>query len=353
MALSNQPPRGPAAQSDPANKLLFSHPRMVADLLRLLGEPWVDDLDLDRLARLPAEHVADSHRIRREDMPWLAPFKPGAGHPNGAAALVQLEFQSGSHPHMAERMLEYAALLRRSLLRGAPATVPAHVPLVVYTGRAPWSPRRQVEARTAWVPAALARLQPRMEFRFVDAKTHRGDHALDGNAARAWLALEAADAAGLEAALRHAARTFAGVGDAALSHAFEAWCGGVLPQRFGERLRTLTDIMEKPTMLAETLQEWEEQKINEGRLAGRAEGRQAGREEGRQAGREEGRQAGREEGRQAGREEGRLAGREEGRLAGREEERARLRRLAERHFDAATANTLVRLINADNERESP
>ena len=302
MALSNQPPPRPAAQSDPANKLLFSHPRMVADLLRLLGEPWVDDLDLDRLARLPAEHVADNHRTRRQDMPWLAPFTPAAGYEPGAAVLVQLEFQSSPHPHMAERMLEYAALLRRDLLLGgALPTMPAHMPLVVYSGRAPWSPSRQVEARTAWAPAALARWQPRMEFRFVDAKTYRGDHALDGNATRAWLALEAASAAGLAAALRHAGGTFAAVGDATLSHAFEVWCG-VLPQRFGDRLRTLTDIMEKPTMLAETLQEWEEQKINEGREEGR------------------------------------------------EEERARLRRLAERHFDAATANKLVHLINAVDDR---
>ena len=63
-------------------------------------------------------------------------------------------------------------------------------------------------------------------------------------------------------------------------------------------------------MLAETLQEWDEQKINEGRLAGR----------------------------------------EEGRLAGREEERERLRRVAERDFDAATANTLARLIEAADKR---
>ena len=56
----------------------------------------------------------------------------------------------------------------------------------------------------------------------------------------------------------------------------------------------------------EKLQEWDEQKINEGRLAGREEGR--------------------------------------------EEERARLRRLAERHFDAATANKLVHLINAADDR---
>ena len=305
MALPNQR-RRPAAPSDPANKHLFSHPRMVADLLRLLGEPWVDDLDLDGLARLPAEHVADNHRVRAEDMPWRAPFKPAAGHPPDAAVVVHVEFQSGSHPHMAERVIEYAVLLRRDLLRvGATATVPAHVPLVVYSGRARWSPPLQVAERTEWVPDALAEFQPRMAFRFVDAKTYRGDHALDGNVARAWLALEAADAAGLAAALEHAARTFAQVGDAALSHGLERWCYGVLPQRFGDRLRTLTDMMEKPTMLAETLQEWEEQKINEGRLAGR------------------------------------------------EEERERIRRLAERHLDGATATAFGRLINADDEPESP
>ena len=63
-------------------------------------------------------------------------------------------------------------------------------------------------------------------------------------------------------------------------------------------------------MLAETLREWEEEKRNEGR--------------------------------------------EEGRAAGREEERARLRRLVERHFDAATADGLARLIGAgDTGAESP
>ena len=68
------------------------------------------------------------------------------------------------------------------------------------------------------------------------------------------------------------------------------------------------DMMETPTMLAETLQEWEEQKLSEGREAGR----------------------------------------EEGREKGREEERARLRRLADRHLDADTANALARLLAADD-----
>ena len=69
---------------------------MVADLLRLLGEHWVDDLDLHQLARLPAEHVADNHRVHREDLPWRTPFKPGAGHPPEAAVVVHVEFQDAA-----------------------------------------------------------------------------------------------------------------------------------------------------------------------------------------------------------------------------------------------------------------
>ena len=63
-------------------------------------------------------------------------------------------------------------------------------------------------------------------------------------------------------------------------------------------------------MLAETLREWEERLVSEGR------------------------------------EEGRRTGREEGRRTGREEERALLRRLAEQRFDAKTADALARLLAA-------
>ena len=71
-------------------------------------------------------------------------------------------------------------------------------------------------------------------------------------------------------------------------------------------------------MLAETLRERDELKIDEGRRKGRQEGRRKGRQEGRQEGRREGRQEGRREGRWEGRQEGRrevlcnLAGRRSG-----------------------------------------
>ena len=52
----------PTGHSDPAYKLLLSHSRVAADLIRLLGDDWVDDLDLDRLERLPAEMLAETLR---------------------------------------------------------------------------------------------------------------------------------------------------------------------------------------------------------------------------------------------------------------------------------------------------
>ena len=77
---------------DPAYKLLLSHPRIAADLIRLLGHDRIDDLDLDRLERLPAEHVRDNLRLRREDLPWLAPYKQSARRSPGAGVVFQFEY---------------------------------------------------------------------------------------------------------------------------------------------------------------------------------------------------------------------------------------------------------------------
>ena len=83
-------------QSDKSGKRLFSHPRMVADLIRLLGGDWVDDLDFDKLERLPTEHVAENLRTRLADMPWWAPFKPGTGRPAGAGVLFHISTLNSS-----------------------------------------------------------------------------------------------------------------------------------------------------------------------------------------------------------------------------------------------------------------
>ena len=271
-------------QSDPANRRLFSHPRMAADLIRLLGDPWVDDLDLDRLERLPTEYVSNDLRTRRADLPWWAPFKPGTGRPAGAGVMFHIEFQSSPDAHMAERLLEYVALLPGELRRSGwmaaeGGRVVTHVPLVVYNGRAKWNAPLRLDER-AWAPSELRALQPRLVCRLIDAKDYAGDDAADGNLARAVLALDAASPQGLAPALERATALLSATDDQELWRSFVAWCGGTLSPRLGGRMPALVNDKET-TMLAETLREWDEQKIAEGRLVGRQEGRRAGRQEGR------------------------------------------------------------------------
>ena len=72
-----------AHSTSPAKKRLFSHKPMVAGLVRLLGDDWVDDLDLGRMECPPTEYISDDLRTRRADLPWWVPFKPGKGGPAG------------------------------------------------------------------------------------------------------------------------------------------------------------------------------------------------------------------------------------------------------------------------------
>ena len=262
--------------SDKASKRLFSHRRVVAALVRLLADDWVDHLDLDRLERLPTEHVADDLRARLADMPWWAPVKPDAGWPDGAGVMFHLEFQSSPDAQMAERLLEYVALLRRDLHRSgwmvaAGGRVVADMPLVVYNGRAKWNAPLRLDER-GWAPPELRDLQPRLGCRLVDAKDYAGDDVADGNLARAALALDAASAEALPLALERAVALFSAAGDLELWRSFVAWCGGILSPRLGGRLPTLLDDKET-TMLAETLRERDELKIDEGRRKGLQEGR--------------------------------------------------------------------------------
>ena len=272
--------------SDPASKRLFSHQRMVADLIRLLGD-WVDDLDLDRLERLPAEQITHDLRKRLADMPWWAPFKRprrgsakgkplagGEARRAGTGVLFHIEFQSSPNAHMADRLLEYVALLRRDLRHSgwtaaAGGRVVADVPLVVYNGRAKWSAPLRLDERR-WAPLILRDLQPRMVYWLVDAKDFAGDDAADGNLARAVLALDAASVEGLEPALERAVALLSAVDDQELWLSFVAWCAGVLDPSVSDRLPTLADNREA-TMLAETLRERDELKIDEGRREGRRE----------------------------------------------------------------------------------
>ena len=137
----------------------------------------------------------------------------------------------------------------------------------------------------------LADLQPKFKYALVEVRRFdpgalalglRGD-ASGVNFASVQFALENASAKDLPAAMAVVARLLKAEGELSLAESFEMWIEGVLGPMLGVQLPSLMNMMEEPPMLAETLEEWAEEKFRLGRVAGMERGRFKGRVEGERA----------------------------------------------------------------------
>src|SRR5699024_3003130 len=96
---------------DPSYKLLFSHTRMVRDLLTgFVPAHLIAGLDLDRMEKVNASYTSDDLRGRHGDAVWRVPRTD-----RRADVYVLLEFQSSVDRHMALRTLVYTGLLHQDL----------------------------------------------------------------------------------------------------------------------------------------------------------------------------------------------------------------------------------------------
>ncbi len=65
------------ADEDASYKQLFSHERMIEDLIRgFVHEAWVSQLDFGTLQRLPAAFITDDLRRRDSDLLWRVRLGP-------------------------------------------------------------------------------------------------------------------------------------------------------------------------------------------------------------------------------------------------------------------------------------
>ena len=307
---------------DAAYKLLFSHPRMVEDLLRgFAAGGWSDALDFSTLEKLPAEFVSEELRQRRGDALWRVRLRD-----RWLYLLVLLEFQSTVERYMALRLLTYIGLLYQDLIRrgdlGPGGELPPVLPVVLYNGRPPWTAARELRQTMAPVGEALARYQPAQRYFLLDVGRWAEDDLPRCNLVSALVRVERSrpdeDMERAVGVLIERVR-----GDRELERAVAAWIGQVLiPRHSGAKAPSPgTNLEEIRTMLAERVQEW----YAEARKKGLRDGLREGREEGLERGREQGL----EQGLERGREEARAV------------QRALLGRQAARKFDAAIAQALA------------
>ena len=288
---------------DAAYKSLFSHPRMVADLLRgFAAKGWSDRLDFKTLEKVPAEFVSEDLRRRQGDGLWRVRLRGSSW----LQVVVLLEFQSASDPYMAVRLLAYGSLLYQDLIRrrelGPGGELPPVLPVVLYNGRSRWRAADEVAKLVAPVEGPLAEYQMSLRYFVLDERGLGEDDLPEGNLVASLVEFESSRST--EDLARAASRLpdwFRGGDDPELRRSFLRWASEVVTLSSSVPEEVLGRMEEEPTMLAEWVKEYYE--------------------------------------------EARLKGIEQGMERGRAEERARLCRQAERKFGAGTSARLSGLLD--------
>ena len=266
--------QAPRRASDGFYKAAYSHPRMVADTLRYLARrggrfdaATLATLALDTLEPVPAEWITENFRHRHGDKVWRIAYRRSVAyrrpdaHRHPASAhdwlFVLLEFQSTPDANMSWRLVEYAVELHRALAdAGAVAgsdPPPAMLPVVVYNGRARWSPPAGA-AWSRWAPAVVQRMLARQgvgAFDLLALAGREADAPWPGNALRAQIEVESALASEGLGRLPAAVAGIDGIDDGPLRRTLLDWLRGMNEQWQDPALRKLLEEMEEMSSLDE------------------------------------------------------------------------------------------------------
>lgn len=256
---------------------MFSHPGMVAELLReFVAEPWLDDLKLDAMERINAKFHAEGGDRRDGDVIWRIPVQGGGD----AYLLLMLEFQSTPDRWMALRVMVYVGLLWQHLVKEkrlpADGCLPPVLPIVIYNGDPRWV-----------MPTALRDLvglpgdspfwqwQPEMRYHIVDEGAFaEADLATRDSLAALLFRLEHCRESDQVVALVDEVIDWfrQNPGFEALKPMFSALAWRLVEMEDGVApgIQVSENLLEVRTMLATRASEWKQQWRQEGRQEGEA-----------------------------------------------------------------------------------
>ncbi len=265
---------------DHSYKLLFSHPEMVADLLRgFVCEEWVDDLDFSTLERTGDGYVTDDLRERLDDIVWRVRLGR-----EWLYVYLLIEFQSSVDPFMAVRVLAYLGLLYQDIIRTGGLTadrlLPPVLPVVLYNGRPRWNAPEEVADLIAVAPVGLDRYRPRLRYLLLDEGRYADSELAPlRNVAAALFRMENSRTPhDVEQVLVALVEWLKASGQDSLRRAFTVWLKRVLlPGRMpGMNFEDINELQEVKSMLAERVIEWTEQWERQGMEKGMEKGMQKG-----------------------------------------------------------------------------
>src|SRR2546430_5701114 len=262
-------------EHDASYKLLFSHARMVEDLLRgFVHEAWVCDVDWSTLERVSDSQISDDLRSRRDDLVWRVRWGP-----DWLYLYLLLEFQSTVDPYMAVRVLVYIGLLYQALIRAGQlppsGKLPPVVPIVLYNGRGRWTAPLSVEGVIEPLPRSLVPHGPRLRYVLLDEGqyTERQLAPLRNLVAALCRLENSREPQDVQRVLGVLIDWLRAPEDDSLRRAFTVWLRRVLlPARLpGVEIPEVHNLVEMHTMLAERVVEWTQRWKEEGLQQGQVQ----------------------------------------------------------------------------------
>ena len=169
MATSSRRSQRPPKPDDRSRRQLFTHRRMIEDLLcGFIEHPWTRELDFGTLKKLSTDYVTAGLEERIGDVVWEIRRTPD----QPIYLLLLIEFQSRCDSLMPLRMLSYVALFYQRLVKERPLRsgdmLPPVLPVLFYSGEEPYTPSLEMLDLIAAVPPGLEACQPSMRYHLID-----------------------------------------------------------------------------------------------------------------------------------------------------------------------------------------
>ncbi|HIE03079.1 MAG TPA: transposase [Thiotrichaceae bacterium] len=268
-------------EHDNSYKQLFSHPRMVKDLLQgFIPQKWVTQLDFRTLSKVSGHYVSEDLRDREDDIVWKV--RRYSQKDEWLYIYLLIEFQSSVDPFMAVRLMVYIGLLYQDLIKteeiSSSQLLPPVLPLVLYNGEDRWYADREISELIAPFPAELEKHCPHLEYLVMDERHDYSDEQLGSqlnNLAANLFQLEKSRTKSETQQALSLLIKWLKQAPPSLRVAFKTWLKRVkLPRHLpGVVLPEFINLQEIETMLATSTDNWLEESKKEGRKEGRKEGK--------------------------------------------------------------------------------
>jgi predicted transposase/invertase (TIGR01784 family) len=151
---------------DKTYKQLFSHPKIVKDLLTgFIKKEFVKDVDFEKVEKIGASYVSETFKERETDLILKLDMK-------GEEAYLYLlvEFQSTSDKYIALRVLSYMLLFYEDLIKTKQVKdkLPPVFPMVIYTGDSNYNAPLSIEELISQPYKRLQKYVPSFTYHKLD-----------------------------------------------------------------------------------------------------------------------------------------------------------------------------------------